>query len=164
MADYRELSLIIKRALGDRSQEWLQEKSGVSQSTISRLLRGTHATSARNIAIIAETLGLDPNVLFQVAGITGNASLKPLDPTARYIAQRITDLPPAIRETAKQVVGDVVDGLWILADTMESEAQRLIEEHGVLTGDENAVRRLKILKHRDPELYDEIMQDLEPPP
>lgn len=130
MADYNELVRVIKLAMGENTGSWLAEKSGVSQPTISRLLNGVGSSSARNIKAVARALRLNPNELLVLAGIADDEEDDDttLDPSARYIARRLTRLPISVREAAIDAVSGVVDGFSQVAeDDSPKEPSKVVD-------------------------------------
>ncbi|HYN87778.1 MAG TPA: helix-turn-helix transcriptional regulator, partial [Ardenticatenaceae bacterium] len=53
MSPKETLAAEIQRLLAGRSQQWLAERAGVAQSTISRLMRARHEPDPRTITRIA---------------------------------------------------------------------------------------------------------------
>lgn len=108
-ADLKRLGSVIASRLEDRSltQQWLAAQVGVSQATISRIIQGKFGVDAEAVYKIGEALGIDPVYLLRLAGLPLPES--PLDPTAAYIAQRLTQLPPDLRYETMDTVGRIVD-------------------------------------------------------
>lgn len=61
----------IKDALGDRTQAWLSERSGLTQATVSRYIRGTRVPDAYALASIAKALDVSCDWLLGIENKCG---------------------------------------------------------------------------------------------
>lgn len=91
--------------------------AGVSHSTVARAVRGTHVPDPENIRKIANALEVTETHLLRLAGHVSAPPATDLDPSAAYIAQRLSALPKEIREGAIETVGSVVDNIYLVLGT-----------------------------------------------
>lgn len=98
--------------------------AGVSHSTIARAIRGTHVPSPENLAKIAIALEVSPLHLLRLAGHLDALPASEFDPSASYIAQRLSKLPKTVRESAIETVGAVVDNIYTIVSLKEAAAKK----------------------------------------
>lgn len=162
MSDRKELTRVIKLALGTRSQDWLAEQSNVSQPTISRLLRGVGEIEAKNVISIASALSLNANGLLALAGLAGEAlPEEPIDQSALEIARQLTRLPADLKDPAIDAVSGVVDGFRTIAERRGDYAAATGEATGELTPDQRIALELRDASRNDREFYDDLMDETE---
>jgi transcriptional regulator with XRE-family HTH domain len=155
-----ELGHTIRRGLAGRSQVWLSQQSGVDQSTISRILNGKVVPTPETLESLGKALGLDPAHLMRLAGLpipTGE-----YDPEAAYIAQRLTELPPGLREQAVDALGAQLDTIYKVAGMPSSHQKKRErdpkEEEAELVAElEEIFRRLRDLH---PEVASRVVEML----
>lgn len=121
MNDLQKLGNLIAERLGGRSQSWLSRQSGVDQSTISRLIRGKNIPTPETLEAIGRVLGLEPVYLMKLAGIPLPRYGEQLDPSAAYIARRLTELPKDIRDDAIDALSTQLDVIYRLAKRLDDK-------------------------------------------
>ncbi len=94
--------------------------AGVSHSTIARAVRGTHIPDTENLRKIAIALEVAETHLLRLAGHVAAPPDSEFDPSAAYIAQRLSKLPKEIRESAIETVGAVVDNIYGIISRKEA--------------------------------------------
>lgn len=112
------LGLEIQRLLGDRTQVWLSEQSGVSQSTISRITTGFHkdpARLAKALDAIARALSVDSAHLLRIAGLSLPAAELGSNPEVEYLIQKLYALPPDLQREAVDTLGSMLDTIYKVA-------------------------------------------------
>lgn len=152
----------IKSAMGVRSIRDVAAAAGISHTALSRLLQGKVAPEPETLRSLAIELRVPETTLMQLAGHIEERPHALTDPEVIEVAIEIESLPFGERHQLLQVIRAAL-GLTQLQST-KSIADEITEGHPVISGDENAARLLSFLKRRDPEIYDEIMRDLIPPP
>lgn len=90
--------------------------SQLAPATLSKLLNSKTVPRAETLSKLAEILEVDEAHLFRLAGHIHGLDDKHLDPSARYIAQRLSELPDGVREKAIDAVSGVVDGFSQIAE------------------------------------------------
>ncbi len=149
------------RELGRRAQ--------ISHSWVADVVSGAKPASWEFCAAIAKPLRLSPIQLFVIAGLIPIAEIKAMAATAdsqesdaRLIAliEVVKELPVGQREvildsweTTLRVAGLTIDSVPITL--------KITEGFPELSPVENAERTLRLLKRRDPELYEELMRETE---
>ena len=96
----------------------------VSHSTVARAVNGTHVPGPENLAKIATALEVTTLTLLRLAGHLDALPASEYDPSATYIAQRLSKLPKAIRESAIETVGAVVDNIYTVISIKEAAAKK----------------------------------------
>lgn len=157
-----QLVVYIKSAMRNRSIRQVADEAGISHPALSRLLRGEVKPEPQTLRALAPVLGVSEAVLMQLAGHIEERPRALTDPEVIEVAIEIESLPLGERHQLLQIIRAAL-GLTQLQST-KSIADEITEGHPVISGDENAARLLSFLKRRDPEIYDEIMRDLIPPP
>ena len=111
-----QLPAYLKEQLKERkwSGRTLAMYAGVSHSTVARAVRGTHVPDPENIRKIATALEVAETHLLRLAGHVLTPPTSELDPSASYIAQRLSALPKGVREGALETVGAVVDNIYAI--------------------------------------------------
>jgi transcriptional regulator with XRE-family HTH domain len=159
MENINALGREIQRHLGERTQSWLAERTGLKQGTISRIVRGEVMPTPKNIELIAKALEVDTVYLFRLAGLPIPASEDIKDPSVKYLAQRLDALPEEVRSEAVDALGGQLDAIYRVAGI--KPAKQLVEDitkdYPDLTPTQDIGRLLRILKNRDPELYEALM-------
>lgn len=111
-----------------RRRKWsgrtLAMYAGVSHSTVARAIRGTHVPGPENLAKIATALEVTTLNLLRLAGHIDAPPASECDPSATYIAQRLSKLPKTVRESAIETVGAVVDNIYTVISIKEAAANR----------------------------------------
>lgn len=122
----RALGHEIEKALAGRSQSWLARKSGVGQSTISRLIRGKAKPTPETLEALAIALELEPSRFMKLAGIPlPIISDNNIDPAIAYIARRLVDLPSTYREFAIDALGAQLDVIYDLYEQHKQATEAL---------------------------------------
>lgn len=121
LGSYLRQQIASKRRAGDRSwsQNELARRAGLSSGTISMIMNGVVAPEATTLRKIADALEIDVSPLLEKAGIL--EPTESLNPTALYIAQRLSSLPQWLQEEAIDGIGAMVDQLWAIAEKAEGE-------------------------------------------
>lgn len=91
----------------------LAEESGVSKSALSLHLRGMVEPETATLLRIAAALQVDADHLFKL--VARSEGEGPFDPSAAYIARRLTELPQTVRDPAIDAVSGMVDAFTVLA-------------------------------------------------
>lgn len=145
------------------SQRTLAMYSEVSQPTIVRALKGDTLPEAENLRRIADALRIDQAFLFRKAGYITTPSDENIDPAARYIAQRLSQLPDDIKEQAIDAIGVQLDTISDLASKRKDEqiVGAITDGYHVMNRDESTVALLKLLRDTDPEEFAALMSSLE---
>jgi transcriptional regulator with XRE-family HTH domain len=99
------------------SQRQLSRASGVSSGAINNLLRGESVPETVTVEKIADALGIPRRKMLEALAGTQVVSEATIDPTALYMARRLTELPVAVRDTAIEVISGVLDSFIRLAGT-----------------------------------------------
>ena len=117
-----QLPSYLKEELARRkwSGRTLAMYAGVSHSTIARAVRGTHIPDTENLRKMAIALEVEETHLLRVAGHVVAPPISEFDPSAAYIAQRLSKLPIEIRESAIETVGAVVDNIYGIISRREA--------------------------------------------
>jgi transcriptional regulator with XRE-family HTH domain len=115
----------INRLLGDRTQQWLAEQTGVRQATISRILNGKQAPTFFTLDKIAKALEVDPLHLMRVAGLPLPPDSSDIDPEIEYIAQRLAVLPPTLRQAALAAIRSQVEAWHQVAELRSQLVARI---------------------------------------
>jgi transcriptional regulator with XRE-family HTH domain len=138
------------------SQANLAQVADVSTGTVSNLLHGRSVPETSTIEKIADALGVDRARMFRLLAESQNepVPMPKVDPGAAYLAQKITQLPPHLRDKALDAAGAVVDAFGELAD--ESEGEEPVTEL-----DRSILDAMELLKLESPEAYEPIRQILE---
>ena len=102
--------------------------AGVSHSTIARAVRGTHVPDTENLRKIAIALEVAETHLLRLAGHVAAPPDSEFDPSALYIAQRLSNLPKEIRESAIETVGSVVDNIYGIINRKEAIRKALTKQ------------------------------------
>lgn len=164
MDSLRKLGREIDRLLNGRSQRWLEEQSGITQATVSRLIHGKHRPSPETLEALARPLGVAPVYLFRLAGLSIPAGQ--YDPEAAYIAQRLTALPLELRKEA-------IDALSIQLDTIYKAAGIIGRKQPTQTPEvpitqvkydtliEELVQIAREMRDTDPEALERIMASMQ---
>lgn len=97
----------------------------LSQTAIARALKGKTVPDPESLRKIAVALEVEELHLLRLAGHVESPASEDLDPAAAYIARRITQLPPAVRERAIDAVGSVLDTITelVAADERKESSQ-----------------------------------------
>ncbi len=97
--------------MNGKTQIWLAQQSGTTNSTISRLLNAKNVPSPETLKRISKVLNLDLYHLMALAAIPLPKSdiEKKLDPSAIYIAQRLSRLPFDIRIRMLSIISGILD-------------------------------------------------------
>jgi transcriptional regulator with XRE-family HTH domain len=123
--EHPNLSSFVRARL--RELKWTQTKlseaSGVSEGSISNLLNQKSVPETSTVERIADALGISRQVLlgFLTQEYQGTVSDPDIDPSAMYIARRLTRLPDYLRDTAIDAVSGVLDSFIKMAEVRESE-------------------------------------------
>lgn len=99
-----------------RSELARRTKAKLNVSTISRVMRGLLPATHENVEQIADALGVDGERLKRLAGLRVVTPPGDRDATVEYIAQKLTDLPPAARERAVDALGAQLDAITYLTE------------------------------------------------
>lgn len=87
MAD--RLAAEVDRLLDSRPRAWLAQETGISPSTLSRMLHGQVPLTAARVAAIAAALEVDPRYLLAAAGIPIPGTPADHDPRLGPLMQRV---------------------------------------------------------------------------
>lgn len=125
-----QLPTYLKEELARRnwSGRTLAMYAGVSHSTIARAVRGTHIPDTENLRKIAIALEVAETYLLRLAGHVAAPPASEFDPSATYIAQRLSKLPKGVRESAIETVGAVIDNIYNIIGIKATTANN--EPHG----------------------------------
>ncbi len=82
-ANREELTRLVKLAVNDRSLRHVEQLTGVSRSTVQRLLEGG-ATSARTLENLAEGLKVDSVPMLEAAGLVSSRRVPAVVPLPEY--------------------------------------------------------------------------------
>ena len=107
----KELAHVVRNAMNGKTQIWLAQQSGTTNSTISRLLNAKNVPSPETLKRVSKVLNLDLYHLMALAAIPLPKSdiEKKLDPSAIYIAQRLSRLPFDIRIRMLSIISGILD-------------------------------------------------------
>ena len=143
------------------TQTKLAEVSGVSEGSISNMLRGKSIPETYTIERIADALGVPRQKILGLLAEEGRGEVgqAEIDPSALYIARQLTGLPPDLKEPAIDAVSGVVDSFRSIAEQREGYSVREAKE--ALSPYQRAANTLREIKSTDPELYEELMQETE---
>lgn len=83
--------------------------ANVSQATIARAVKGETTPDPDSVRKIAAALEIEEIYLLRLAGHVESPAPDALDPEAAYIARRISELPPGVRQRAIDAVGCMLD-------------------------------------------------------
>lgn len=114
----------IKRHLGSRKQAWLAKESGVTSSTISRIIRGLHTPTNDTIEAIAIALDVDVTHFLRLAGVPIPKFQQKRDPGVEHLAKKLNSLPFDLR---KSTVVAFEDQLNIILSLFKREKELLGE-------------------------------------
>jgi transcriptional regulator with XRE-family HTH domain len=103
------------------SQRQLARASGVSSGAINNLLRGESTPETTTVEKIADALSIPRRKMIEALAGSQVASEAIIDPTARYMARRLSELPPLLREPAIEAMSGVLDSFIKMAEARESE-------------------------------------------
>jgi transcriptional regulator with XRE-family HTH domain len=112
----------IKVALGNRSQSWLADQTGVNQPTISRIVNARYdAPNPKYISLISKALKLDKDKLLTLAGyptVQNQGNRLGRHSSVEYIAMRLDEvgaIAPDLLEYAIDVIAPAVDTFYDMA-------------------------------------------------
>ena len=103
----------IKELLGNREQQWLAEKTGVSPSAINRILSGTTTPKGSTVAAIAKTLDVTVDYLY-----TGR-TLKSVDGRVVFLMQELTEVLPYLTRAQEEAILEMLAGIVDTAKSMK---------------------------------------------
>lgn len=105
--DYIKLVEVIKSCLEEQglNQAELAEKSGLSPSQVSRILKMESTPSQEAIVSISRALKLPADVLFRAAGLLPQSSI---DPWAEKMIYRISQLSGSRRNLAEKLIDSLL--------------------------------------------------------
>ncbi|MCB9136729.1 MAG: helix-turn-helix transcriptional regulator [Caldilineaceae bacterium] len=96
------------------SQAEAARAAGISQGALSNLLNQKAIPETATVEKLADALSVSRTHMFALlAGLSAHPQSE-LDPTAAYIARRLTELPSKLREQAIDAVAGVVDAFSAL--------------------------------------------------
>ncbi len=156
-----ELGKEVKKYLGTRRQSWLAKEAGVTQSTVSRIIRGLHTPEPDTIKVIARALNVDVLHLLRLAGVPVPKDQSRYAPNVDNLANRINQLPFSLRKR-------VVDGFDLQLDITTSLLDKIEEPCSVAdTARKNEIIAnslpldiLEQIRANDPARYEDLMQML----
>lgn len=121
-----QLPTYLKEQLARRnwSGRTLAMYAGVSHSTVARAVRGTHIPDPENLHKIAIALEVTTLNLLRLAGYVTSPAASECHPSASYIAQRLSQLPKGVRESAIETVGAVVDNIYTVIEIKAAAAKK----------------------------------------
>lgn len=99
----------LKAARGDRTQAWLSESSGVSQSLISQLENSETATGSEYTNRLARALGVSADWLADEIGEMIPAYFQTTDPKIIAVAKVMEPLPEYAKDAAIRDVTQVAE-------------------------------------------------------
>ena len=145
------------------TQTKLAEASGVSEGSISNMLRGKSIPETYTIERIADALGVPRQKILGLLAEEGrpDAVEPPIDPGALYIAKQLSRLPSDLKEPAIDAVSGVVDGFRTIAERRGDYAVAIGDATEGLTSDQRVALELKDASRNDREFYDDLMDETE---
>lgn len=148
----------------------------ISPSAASALLKGKAPPRAETLQKVAEALQVDEVYLLRLAGYVQSLDDASFDPSARYIAQRISLLPKPLRDIAIDAVSGVVDGFWNIAEgehktsnttgyeSPEYRTQRITDDitagYDVMSDHDRLAALIRQFRDADPEGYQMFVTEL----
>ena len=91
------------------SQHTLANRAGLTQSAISKIVRGKSKPTPETMDAIGRALNVDPTHLMRLAGIPLPKNKVQRNPSVEYVAQRLDKLPKNMQDRAVEVVGIQID-------------------------------------------------------
>jgi transcriptional regulator with XRE-family HTH domain len=141
------------------SRNRLAEEARIGNSTVSRLMRGLQPATHDKIEAIAQALQVDPARMKELGGLYVGTRHTERDPRVEFIAERLDNLAPHVREEAIRAVGAVLDSIHHI-----SQHEAVLEEAVAVVERADRATKIKliydVLRQIDPAAAQEAIDEL----